>query len=100
MACCAALFPCRPTDYGRLGPASSSATMVLGPLARWLQRRVLWLCGLTQEELAASIELGCQSVSQVAATVSDGQEDLSAEQEDVELDEIDEMNLMLGSVTF
>jgi hypothetical protein len=82
------------------GGGRGGAKSKLKPLARWLQRRVLWLCGLTQEELAASIELGCQSVSQVAATVSDGQEDLSAEQEDVELDEIDEMNLMLGSVTF
>ena len=49
----------------------------LKPIARWLQRRLLWLCGLTEVELAAFVEeqkLGRASEEQEAEAVEDGGE--------------------------
>jgi hypothetical protein len=38
------------------GGGRGGAKSKLKPIARWLQRRVLWLCGLTNEELEAFME--------------------------------------------
>jgi hypothetical protein len=85
------------------GGGRGGAKSKLKPIARWLQRRVLWLCGLTQEELQVSMERvrtgELASVSEGLPSVYDGQAESSAEQQqDDELDELNEMLLTLGSV--
>ena len=54
-------FFCRTGCGGGHGGTQSK----LKPIARWLQRRLLWLCGLSKVELDAFMELKRQAIASV-----------------------------------
>ena len=49
----------------------------LKPIARWLQRRVLWLCGLTEEEIAANTARHLQVEEEASSSVPEADDEVS-----------------------
>jgi hypothetical protein len=59
------------------GSGGGAIQIKLKPIARWLQCRVLWLCGLTEQHIAANTALHLQVEEEASSSVPEADDEVS-----------------------